>query len=96
MIESSKATSIGSRFRQWFRLATSKAVVKRALFYAVVVGLILNAINHGPNLVCGRMDGICLVQMMMTACVPYAVSTLSSVQALLQKGDCGPSVAGQV
>ncbi|MFQ5471420.1 MAG: nitrate/nitrite transporter NrtS [Dehalococcoidia bacterium] len=64
------------------RIATSPDVVRRALSYAVVVGAILIAINHGDAIARGNLDGTRLFKMGLTVLVPYAVSTLSSVQAL--------------
>ncbi len=75
------------QFKKFLRLAFSGPVVRRALFYAVVVGTILIAINHGPNIVCGTYKTTCIIQMLMTMCVPYVVSTLSSVQAMMQRCD---------
>ncbi len=63
-------------------LAFSWAVVRRALGYAVVVGAILIAINHADALARGELDGVRALKMGLTVLVPYAVSTLSSVQAL--------------
>ena len=65
-----------------FRLATSRAVVRRAVGYAIVVGAILIEINHADALVRGEFDWVRGVKMGLTVLVPYAVSTLSSVQAL--------------
>ena len=64
------------------QLATSQAVVRRALGYAIVVGAILIAINHADALVRGDVDLLRSVKMGLTVLVPYTVSTLSSVQAL--------------
>jgi hypothetical protein len=64
------------------REATSSAVVRRALGYAIVVGIILITINHGDAIVRGDVDPTRLLKMALTVCVPYLVSTLSSVQAL--------------
>ena len=64
------------------QLATSRAVVRRALGYAIVVGAILIAINHADALVRGDVDLLRSVKMGLTVLVPYTVSTLSSVQAL--------------
>jgi hypothetical protein len=63
-------------------LALRPDVVRRALAFAVVVGSILIAINHGDALLEGDVDGARLLKMGLTALVPYAVSTLSSVSAL--------------
>lgn len=68
--------------RELIRLAMSGAVVRRALGYAVGVGALLIAINHGDALLRGEVDAGRLLRMGLTAIVPYMVSTLSSVQAL--------------
>ena len=74
-----------SQSPSWIQIAFSRPVVRRALFYAVVVGTVLNVINHSMCPMCvfhGCMNVKCTVQMFLTACVPYVVSTLSSVQAI--------------
>ncbi len=67
---------------EWLRLATSAAVVRRALGYAVVVGSILITINHADALIAGEVGADRALKMGLTAMVPYVVSTLSSVQAM--------------
>ena len=64
------------------QIALSRSVVRRALAYAVVVGAVLIAINHGDALARGELGPGRLLKMALTLMVPYAVSTLSSVQAL--------------
>jgi hypothetical protein len=71
--------------RESLRLARHRSVVKRALKYAVVVGIILIAINHGSAIFRGDVGAGRLLQMALTVMVPYVVSTLSSVGALRQK-----------
>ncbi len=68
--------------REWLRVAAEPAVVRRALKYAVVVGTILIAINHGSALLHDAISGDHLLQMGLTVLVPYCVSTSSSVGAL--------------
>ncbi len=68
--------------RETLRLAADPSVVRRALGYAVVVGAILVTINHGDALLRGEVDGTRLLKMALTVCVPYLVSTLSSVGAM--------------
>ncbi len=68
--------------QEWIRQASSWPVVRRALLFAVVVGAILIAINHGAAIVRGEVDAGRLVQMGLTLLVPYTVSTLSSVLAM--------------
>ena len=66
----------------WLSIAARPRVVRRALFYAVVVGTILIGINHGDDLFRGDIDGVRVLKMVLTPLVPYAVSTLSSVGAI--------------
>ena len=69
---------------EWIHLAMTGDVVRRALKYAVVVGAILIAINHGDTIISGQVTSLALAKMALTAMVPYVVSTLSSVGAMLQ------------
>lgn len=74
------------------QLAMSPAVVRRATGYAVVVGAVLVAINHGDALIGdGHLDATRLLRMGLTVLVPYVVSTLSSVQALLARAEREPA-----
>ena len=68
--------------REWFELATSGPVVRRALGYASVVGAILIGINHGDVILSGSVGRERLLKMGLTVIVPYLVSTFSSVAAL--------------
>jgi hypothetical protein len=63
-------------------LALSRRVVRRALLYALVVGTVLIAINHGDALLSGHVGAERWWKMGLTVLVPYTVSTLSSVGAL--------------
>ena len=67
----------------WLALAKSPIIVKRALGYAFVVGPVLIAINHGICIIHYEYSFACLWQSVLSLCVPYIVSTFSSVQALL-------------
>lgn len=66
----------------WIHLALSPSVVRRGLTYAIVVGAILIAINHGDALLRGEMTFGRGWRMGLTVLVPYIVSTLSSVGAM--------------
>jgi hypothetical protein len=66
----------------WWELATQWSVVRRGIAYAVVVGAILIAINHGDSVLQGDLTFGHLVKMALTVIVPYLVSTFSSVGAL--------------
>jgi len=70
----------------FWSVASQAAVVRRALGYAVGVGAILIAINHGDALLRGDCSWLRALKMALTVCVPYLVSTLSSVSALRSQG----------
>jgi hypothetical protein len=72
--------------RAWLRLACEPAVVRRALRYTVVVGVALNAINHGDAIMRGDIDAVRLFRIGLTVVVPYCVSTSSTVEALRSAG----------
>lgn len=63
-------------------LVTRTDVVKRALKFAVVVGTILIIINHGAPILRGEWSIERIVSICLTYCVPYAVTTFASVQAI--------------
>jgi len=70
-------------------VALSRSVVRRAIGYAVVVGAILITINHGDAILSGDIGFTRVIKMGLTMLVPYAVSTLSSVQATRDHADRG-------
>ena len=65
----------------YLKLATRWPVVKRSIFFAIVVGSILVAINHGRCVLAGKFNLNCLASSILTVIVPYCVSTISSVLA---------------
>ena len=68
--------------RGFWQIAFSKPVVKRATRVALFVGAILAAINHGDRLITGNIDLSSVFKIVLTFCVPYAVSTYSAVVAI--------------
>lgn len=66
----------------WMSIALRRDVVRRALLYCVVVGTVLITINHVPALVRGDVSAFRLFQIALTYCVPYAVTTFASTQAI--------------
>jgi hypothetical protein len=64
---------------KWLRSAAHPATVRRASITAVIVGLVLIAINHGAAIVSGQLTRARVFQMCLTVLVPYVVSTASSV-----------------
>jgi hypothetical protein len=72
----------GGNVIEWLRLARRPSVVRRALGYAIGVGILLIAINHGDAILRGDVSLGGLLRMSLTIVVPYSVSTASSVSAL--------------
>lgn len=73
-----------ARFSEWWAVAASGSVVRRALKTAMLVGTILIAINHGDALLTGDLGAGRLAKILLTILVPYLVSTTSSVAATLE------------
>jgi hypothetical protein len=65
--------------RTWLRLAAHPATVRRALFTAALVGIVLIAINHGDAILRGDLDRARIAKMLLTLVVPFTVSIVSSV-----------------
>ena len=63
----------------WIRSAAHPATARRALITAVIVGVVLIAVNHGPAIISGQITRARIIQMCLTVIVPYVVSTVSSV-----------------
>jgi len=76
-----RATIPGS-FAAWVRLAVTPSTVWRSSRYALVVGSVLAAINHGDALLAGDWSAARLFRIGLTALVPYCVTTFASVSAL--------------
>lgn len=70
---------------EWLHLAFSPPVVRRALKLAVVVGAILITINHGDAILRGDLPLSRILRMCLTVVVPYVVSTISSVSAMIER-----------
>ncbi len=71
--------------KDWFGLAFSPSVARRAFKVAAVVGIVLITINHGDAILAGDIDRTRLWKMALTLLVPYLVSTTSSVAALRER-----------
>ncbi len=63
----------------WIRSTAHGVTARRALITAVIVGVVLIAVNHGPAIVSGQITRARIIQMCVTVLVPYVVSTVSSV-----------------
>lgn len=75
--------------REWLKLACDRRVVRRGLGYAVVVGAVLIAINHGGAIMRGDFTRGRVAEMLLTIAVPYVVSTASSVGAMRESRRSG-------
>ena len=74
-----------SRSSDFFFLASCASVVQRAAKIALVVGVILAGINHGDRILTGTLETADLAKILLTFCVPYCVSTYSSVLAIRER-----------
>ena len=63
-------------------LAFRESVIKRAIKIALIVGCILALINHGDRIIFQDMKSVDWFKILLTFCVPYCVSTISSVLAI--------------
>lgn len=70
---------------EWLRLAATRSVVLRSINVALVVGLVLVAINHGQAILRGEVDAGRAFQIVLTMFVPYCVSTYASVGAMREQ-----------
>lgn len=76
--------------REFFHIATQRNVVRRAILYAVVVGMLLVAINYGDAILSGCLTWNQIIRMVVTVLVPYTVSTLSSIAAVRESNRLRP------
>ena len=65
-----------------FEMVTRTDVILRALKMASVVGVVLAIINHGDHILLGTMTVTNWIKVLVTFCVPFCVSTISSVLAI--------------
>ena len=68
----------------WLGIALERHVVKRSLMVSLIVGSVLAGINHGDVLLNSEAGRELLWKIPLSYCVPYAVSTFASVDALRQ------------
>ncbi|MEW6403388.1 MAG: nitrate/nitrite transporter NrtS [Chloroflexota bacterium] len=69
--------------KDFLLLCISRNIVRRAGYTALVVGTLLTVINHGDALLHGQMDPTRVLKIILTVCVPYIVSTVSSASTVL-------------
>ena len=63
-------------------IVTRTDVLIRALKMASIVGIVLAIINHGDHILLGTMTATNWIKILITFCVPFCVSTISSVLAI--------------
>lgn len=70
--------------RKWQALCKTlaKPVVMQSLLVAVVVGLVLNVINQGPDILAGKP--LNLFRCILTFAVPYFVASFGAYSAFLR------------
>ena len=71
-----------------WKTAFGTEVVRRALVMSAIVGTVLMVINHGDCMLKGHFSSNCVIKSALTFFVPYAVSTISSVQAIRCRARC--------
>ncbi len=74
-----------AEFISHFEAAISRPVLKRAMIISLIVGSILALINHGDRLVTGSLDGAVGAKILLTYLVPFTVSLVSSVLAIMDR-----------
>ena len=65
-----------------FEIVTRSDVILRALKMASIVAIVLAIINHGDHILLGTMTATNWIKVLITFCVPFCVSTISSVLAI--------------
>jgi hypothetical protein len=65
-----------------FEIVIRSDVILRALKMASIVGIVLAIINHGDHILLGTMTVTNWIKVLITFCVPFCVSTISSVLAI--------------
>ena len=76
------ANNINFWWELMFHIAFRKDVFLRAFKMALIVGIILAIINHGDHIFLGTMTLTNWTKILITFCVPFCVSTVSSVLAI--------------
>jgi hypothetical protein len=72
-------------YRRYLTLAVRPSIVLRGLKFSAIVGTILVLINHGDTLFTEGLSQTQVLQILLTYAVPYAVSSLSSIQSIIDQ-----------
>ena len=65
-----------------FKIVIRSDVLFRAFKMASIVGIVLAIINHGDHILLGTMTTTNWIKILITFCVPFCVSSISSVLAI--------------
>ena len=71
------------------KIITRIDVLLRAFKMASIVGIVLAIINHGDQILLGTMTYSNWIKILITFCVPFCVSTISSVLAIRKEQTFG-------
>jgi hypothetical protein len=63
-------------------LALREDIFRRAVKVALIVGMVLLAINYGDKIIAGTVDKRDILKMALTCLVPYCVSTYVAVSTV--------------
>jgi hypothetical protein len=77
-------SSLPPGLSEWLRTAFSPTVRRRATRTMLVVGSVLVVINHAEPMLAGDFTHHRFLRILLTMAVPYIVSTVSSVGAILE------------
>ncbi|WP_181893227.1 nitrate/nitrite transporter NrtS [Falsiruegeria mediterranea] len=71
--------------KTFLHVARQPSVRNRALRVALVVGTVFFTINYADKLLAGTLTHSELIKAMVSYCVPFCVSTYSSVLAIMER-----------
>ncbi len=78
---------------RFFRLWCSGAILRRGVKSGIIVGTVLSVLNHGDAFARGEVTAVTLFKIALTPIVPFFVSTISQVLALMDAPDVGAVAA---
>ena len=69
--------------KHWFAIAFQAEIVRRSLRISLIVGSLLTLINNADVIWSNGLDLVLGLKVLLTYCVPYAVSTYASVSTVI-------------
>ena len=87
-------TAVRSRVAFAIEICCSRPTLRRTLRIAVVVGLVLTAINEGDTIVHGALSTATAIKMGFNFIVPFVVSNLGVLAGQRSNGSAAPTEAG--